>query len=582
MLRSNITRLGCTLSEQFEIDELQAFKHIAETINKSTELDEMLVSVLKTLIELTGLQAGWIFLIDSYPHFELAADYGLPTALQIDEKQLIRVGNCWCLQKYWKGELTDATNTINCKRLDDARTYSWGDTEGITHHATIPLTSGSRSYGLLNIAAPGKRNFTTKELTVLESIAYQIGAAIERITLFRCSKQRADQLYKLGELTKALGGYVDIQRIPELLGDWMNSHFQCSLFSFYMMENGQLLRKTAIEHGQVCYEQRPYSPNRLEDGIRAAMKEGVSQIRKTADKAACHKNAGRVQQHIGKGCTSISVPINVTDRVIGVLHVSSMQADHFVSIQVELLELLAEYIALSYENDRLYRKRMKLLKMEERNRLARDLHDSVSQKLFALKLTASGIEHLLPDVSDHVKPALANMQELTADALDEMRSLIWQLRPSGLEEGLLTGLFQYGKRQGLVVLTSTADTLFDLSCGMEETLFRIGQEALNNVRKHARTTSVHIRIEACQDRIRFEVRDEGIGMSKAKLMKLGRSSKYNGIGVQSMQERAELIGGTLMIQSEYRKGTTIVVTLPKVIVREENQNGNTNKGSARG
>ncbi|MCK9910850.1 histidine kinase, partial [Microbacteriaceae bacterium K1510] len=101
------------------------------------------------------------------------------------------------------------------------------------------------------------------------------------------------------------------------------------------------------------------------------------------------------------------------------------------------------------ENARLDQQRQELAKVEERNRLARDLHDSVCQNLFSLTLMTSGLASALPDREDWVTQSLREISQLTEDSLKEMRSLIWQLRPAGLEQGLLTALKQYGEKLGL-------------------------------------------------------------------------------------------------------------------------------------
>ena len=136
------------------------------------------------------------------------------------------------------------------------------------------------------------------------------------------------------------------------------------------------------------------------------------------------------------------------------------------------------------ENLRLNEQRRELVRMEERNRLARDLHDSVSQKLFSLTFMTKGAEAVLKGQNEKVDRSLHDMRELAQGALKEMRTLIWQLRPAGLEKGLLPALKQYGESLGLKIREQVTGVR-DLPRVVEEALWRIGQEALNNVSKHA-------------------------------------------------------------------------------------------------
>lgn len=369
--------------ENQRIQELRALKIIAESLNKAIELPTMLGSVLKELIQVTGLQTGWIFLIDEKGNYTLAAEHQLPDALRSNNKKPMCEGGCWCIDRYQDGRLKRASNIIACKRLEDAVKFEWGDTEDITHHATVPLHAGEEKFGLLNVAAPSKTHFSDPELALLESVAYQIGTAIKRIRL---------------------------------------------------SEN---------------------------------------------------------EQH---------------------------------------LSILAE-----------------------RNRLARDLHDSVNQLLFSLTLTARGTKELTTD--PQVLEMLTYMQDLSQEALSEMRALIWQLRPEGLENGVVSALLNYGKVLGLII-HSEVKGVIDLPNHMEECLWRIGQEALNNCKKHSGKKEACILIEVKNKRVSMEIKDTGTGFSFIQ------TEELPSLGLRSMKERTEAIGGRFILLSELGKGTMVRVEMP--------------------
>jgi hypothetical protein len=238
-----------------------------------------------------------------------------------------------------------------------------------------------------------------------------------------------------------------------------------------------------------------------------------------------------------------------------VIYAGCAEGRTFDEVDVEVIEALAGHITLAFENARLYQQQVDLLKWEERNRLARDLHDSVSQMLFSLQFTARGLEAMLENPPEIVQRAIKDMKDLTQDALSEMRSLILQLRPVGLEQGLLTGLYRYGKAQGLVVI-NCVDCMLDLPSRVEEALFRIGQEALNNARKYAGHPQVQISLKEHEDQVLMEIKDQGDGFSPLKVDGTGT------LGMRTMRERAETLGGTLEIDSRVGEGTTIRVLIP--------------------
>ncbi|GGE59442.1 GAF domain-containing sensor histidine kinase [Priestia taiwanensis] len=166
-----------------EIQRLQALKEIAELLNEATDLQTMLEKVLHTLLKEMKLQTGWVFFIDKNGEHRMLVDEKLPPALTLEEKKPMCEGSCWCINRFVDGRLHKATNIIECKRIEDAIEYEWGDTEHVTHHATIPLRAGEEQFGLLNVAAPHKTHFIEEELALLEAIAYQIGTTIQRIRL---------------------------------------------------------------------------------------------------------------------------------------------------------------------------------------------------------------------------------------------------------------------------------------------------------------------------------------------------------------------------------------------------------------
>ncbi len=169
--------------EEKEMHRLEALKAIAELLNEATNLQDMLEKMLHTLLQVMNLQTGWIFFIDESGKHRMLVDQNLPPALTWQEKKPMCEGDCWCVERFVNGRLEKATNIIECKRIEDAIECNWGDTEDVTHHATIPLRSGSEKFGLLNVAAPQKTHFSEEELALLESIAFQIGTTIQRIQL---------------------------------------------------------------------------------------------------------------------------------------------------------------------------------------------------------------------------------------------------------------------------------------------------------------------------------------------------------------------------------------------------------------
>nr|WP_314733465.1 GAF domain-containing sensor histidine kinase [Anaerobacillus sp. CMMVII] len=371
------------LIDDLKIKKLHTLKVIAERLNEANDLQIMLQEVMNELLPLIGMETGWIFLIDQDGAFQLVVDINLPPALTWNHKKPMCEGECWCVNRYNDGRLKGAVNIIECKRIEDVIQQQRGETNQITHHATVPLKAGNENFGLLNVASANKTHFHNEELALLEAVAYQIGTAIKRIKL---------------------------------------------------VENEQNMALIA-----------------------------------------------------------------------------------------------------------------------ERNRLARDLHDSVSQLLFSLLLTVRGTKEMTKD--EQLKEMLTYIQDLSQEALSEMKALIWQLRPHGLENGIVSAIKNYGKVLGLKVEVEVPSQQ-DLPVKIEEVLWRIGQEALNNCKKHANTKTAFVKILTDEKYIVMEIRDHGCGFNYEA------DASLPSLGLLSMKERAEILGGTFQLQSEPGKGSKIVVSIP--------------------
>ncbi len=214
---------------------------------------------------------------------------------------------------------------------------------------------------------------------------------------------------------------------------------------------------------------------------------------------------------------------------------------------------------------RLYEQAQELASLQERQRLARELHDSVSQVLYGIGLGAHTAQEALDCDLEQAKASLEYVISLTEAGLAEMRALIFELRPESLEvEGLVAAL----TKQVAVLQTRyqmhvdvSLDTEPDLSLELKHTLYRIAQEALHNIIKHARASTVLLQLAQQDNTVSLQVCDNGRGFDPA-------DPCPGHFGVSSMRERALKMGGTFTIESAPEQGTAIDVRIPVVLGSE--------------
>jgi signal transduction histidine kinase len=258
----------------------------------------------------------------------------------------------------------------------------------------------------------------------------------------------------------------------------------------------------------------------------------------------------------------LGVPIVGGGRVVGAFYLTDKQGDpSFTDEDQELIEMLAPHAALAMENARLSERSRELSIVEERNRLARDLHDSLVQKLFGVVLAAKSASTLLERDAPAARDQVERLGELAQDAISELRSLVFQLRPAAIEtEGLAAAL-----RKHVEVLRRVHATELDLELtgeprlrpGVDDEVFRIAQEALHNALRHARAGRISVRLDENGAGLGLGVSDDGEGFDPA-----APEIRARRLGLTSMEERARELGGRLEIESAPGAGTHVRLEVP--------------------
>ena len=246
----------------------------------------------------------------------------------------------------------------------------------------------------------------------------------------------------------------------------------------------------------------------------------------------------------------LGVPIVSREGVIGAFYLTEKEgADGFDASDQELIELLAAHAAIAITNARLYERSRELSILSERNRLALELHDVVSQKLFSLNLAAESAAALLDRGPDQARPQLERVRELAREALAELRSLIMGLRPAELaRDGLLAVLRKevtmLERVHGVTVRLDADGDLDGLDVGDDAEVLRIVEEALHNAVRHGGADTVTVHLHGDGGALTVEVGDDGVGFDPAD-----PELRSHHLGLTSMEERARQLGGRLALTS---------------------------------
>ncbi|MEU9502034.1 GAF domain-containing sensor histidine kinase [Streptomyces sp. NPDC048196] len=267
----------------------------------------------------------------------------------------------------------------------------------------------------------------------------------------------------------------------------------------------------------------------------------------------------------------LGLPVADGDEILGALFLANKRCPEpplsrrdgcgFTEDDEHLLGILAQHAAIALTNARLYERSRELTIAGERARLAHELHDAVSQKLFSLRLTAQAATALVDRDPVRAKDELHQVAALAAEAADELRAAVVELRPAALDEdGLVATLRSQAQvldRAHSAHVTFAAHGVRALPAAQEEAMLRVAQEALHNALRHSGAEHVEVSLSRAGQGALLRIADDGCGFDPGTVRRAGRH-----LGLVSMHDRAGGVGGTLTVQSEPGKGTAVEMEVP--------------------
>jgi PAS domain S-box-containing protein len=542
-----------------------AFAQIAASIAYARSLEAVLEALADSAVAATGMVACAVILLgDDPPRFRVAGTHGLPpdygqrfevalaAGLDLPALRAFRTGQTVVVQR-----APEDPDLAGLEELD--RELPW-DTIVCT-----PMVVRERSVGALKGFFGSGRVPDQEGMQVLAAMAHQAAVAVDNARLFAkatAASRRREVLVQAGlALTSELSLPAVLRKIVSLACEVAGARYGAvgvlgadgkleDFITFGVTEE----ERQAIGHlpvgkgilGVLITDARPIRLRRIQDDPRS----------------------GGFPPHHPPMTSFLGVPISVRGKLYGNLYLTDKRdAAEFTEEDERAVVTLATQAGVAIENARLFAEAQDRLALQERHRLARELHDSVSQALFSLTLQTRATQLLLEreglDPSGAIGGRMAKLRELTDGALAEMRALIFELRPEALrEEGLVAAVRKHAEglsaREELSVVVEAPEDQIALPAQVEEQLYRLAQEALGNIVKHAQASTVRIRFQFPEpeaDRLILEVSDDGIGFDPLV-------SRPGHMGLRTMDERAATLGGTLVVFSRPGSGTVVRVTVP--------------------
>jgi PAS domain S-box-containing protein len=441
----------------------------------------------------------------------------------------------------------------------------------------VPLLPQGNLIGSLNIGSHAPGTFPPRNLEIIQEVSTSLTIALQQIRLLESERSERRLAEALRYTAQTLGSMLDLDEILDHVLDTLTQVLSYDSASIIQMNNEgafTVVRQRGFEEGAFLEWVRTQGYH-LQDfpDLQRAVEERraiITPDSHTAEEWVLLPGTEWLHAHI-------CAPIFIEGEIAGFINLSSTEPGYYTPAHAQRLEAFAGQVAAGMHNARLYesvrqqREQLRSLaarlteaEESERQWLARELHDQIGQNLTALSINLSIIRNqVLPEAPETLRSRLEDSALLLKQMTARVRRVMEELRPPVLEDyGLLAALRWYGQqfadRTGIEVDVQGEEVTNPLVVSAENALFRIAQEALTNVAKHAQATRVEITLQSTPSRVRLTIADNGRGLDTDRLVTPGQQ---RGWGLVSMRERAEAIGGQCTVRRGPQGGTEVIVEI---------------------
>jgi PAS domain S-box-containing protein len=551
------------------VEELTALSMISQAITSTLDLQETLTTVTDHAIRLLDAMAASVTLRDAVRGelwFEAVSGPSAESVreVRLDRKQGI-VG--WVIEH---GEPVLVHDVA-----EDARFFAGVDQQsGFTTRSIlcIPLQTRDQTIGAIEVINKRSGPFDQRDLRLINWLAMPTITAIENARLFEAEHTAREQAERLREATSTLTSTLDLDQVLNRILIHLEQVIPYDSARVFLCEREWL--QVVVGRGLSLIEEgvvgRRYpADNALYQQIRSTRHPITVTDTHTDPRFQGWDDMKTIRGWMG-------VPLMVRSEVIGYLTLESRQVGTYDRVEAELAQAFANQAAVAIQNAQLFEqgrvgqarlqslsRRLVEVQESERRHVARELHDEAGQALTSLMVGLRLLERDV-DCPDSVLSRVGELKHMTNEVLENLHRLAMDLRPASLDHlGLVAALRQYIEafdRQHHLTVEFEAVGLDDqrLSPAVETNLYRIVQEALTNVIRHAQATHVGVLLKRRRDQIVTIVEDNGVGFEPKEVVQSAR------LGLLGMRERAEMLGGTLTVESAAGTGTTIFVEAPYV------------------
>jgi PAS domain S-box-containing protein len=563
---------------QRRAEELAALNLGARQLNESLDTAQVAESVVFLCAQTVGVRLAWLLRanpdgsLEHVAHFPVNVAYPAQVTIRWDDSPLGQ-GPI--------GRAIRSRQPVVFADLAVAPDYiPWREAalrEGFVTSATLPLVSGNQVFGALNLYSDQAGFFSPDRVAFFQTFAGQAAGSIQNAQLFVETQRRVQELEALYETSLLFTQLREVPVVCQNILDALEHLLRYKRGAIALRDEAsgelQLFAHACMGlEGQALQDEfaRVRGFFRLPQGITRWVAEHGQSIR-VGD---VHSDPRYLEADPAIQ-SEMAVPLIAGGRAIGAINVESNEPNAFSAHDERLLATLANQAVIAIENARLYeemnRRQAQLRELtaylqtareEERAYVAREIHDEFGQTLTALKMDLSWLARRLPQRQTDLAAKVNAMAGLVDGAVNTVRRIATELRPGLLDDlGLVAAIEwqaqEFARRTGLTVELHLGDQDLALDRDLATALFRIFQEALTNIARHAAATRVEIELVHQPDLLKLVVADNGKGIEPAQIL------APRSLGLLGMRERARALGGDVVIEGSPGQGTTVTVHIPR-------------------
>jgi signal transduction histidine kinase len=548
---------------QHALREAEALRQMVEEISSELELRPLLTRIVTHACDLLGADDGTIGLYDPVkkvirteavcrmPMRELGAETGPGIGLV---GAVLSSGEAVVLERY------DELPNITLPELAANSVIG------------MPIVSRGKLVGFFGIGAQPPRRFDERDLSTLQLFGRHAAIAIENAMRYQRERARNERMALIARVSRLVSLQMEPTELVATAAQVIHEQLGYPNVVIPLLDRDEL-----VYHAHAGAYREVFR-----DEYRLHISKGIAG-------AAARSRLVQISNDVTKDpryvppprpidvCSELSVPIVLGHEVFGVINIEGRQP--FEDEDVSSIQVIADHLAVAIKNAGLFDESREAAVMRERARLARDLHDSVTQVLSSISMISQSLVSAWQRDAKEGERRAHRLEELARLAFSEMRALLRELRPVADESavtpaalGSRNELASYGLRRALqrllaVLAPEHPHVTLDFSgyrfqaLEHEEALYRICQEAIANALRHSGAANLSIRAHALETGIvRVEVQDDGRGYDVSSAP---AEHAFGGLGSHTMCERAEALGGTTTVDSAPGKGTRVVIELPR-------------------